>query len=1014
MSTKACDKVSVRYTPAERMLVSFLRWIAGFWFIAAIVTFATLYLDKNIKPMPPFFVSNTIGGICVVGLVAWYASADVRRFRSLVYWLGIGYIITILTVILFYIHSARTLILDFLIVVTIIQLFLLLFFIARARLYYLAKDESYIWTRWTPALPAPRWIAIVLWMVGITYTLVGIVPVVLVASGKTGWYSEPLFAIGFTLKYILTGFVITWVAKDIMRYVPMMIVFIIDHFVTLFVTVLFPMFGLDPFQNFALTIGDLVQLPPQMIVNSFLVETAFIIGAVILSLKINQESVGELKFLRPYEFRVLEAVSETLISADKDGSQETIPPHVIVQNADRELDKFGIKQLQLGRLALIAIEFLPMLAGLPPLTYLDPHSRCRFVYRHFEDYPERSPIVYRLLDLFALIFNFISLKLRGIPERKASDEVNFSDLVAVMLRFAAQMTYLGYYSDPKVHKAIAYVPFSQRATTYNPPLTPTYIAPIKDHNLQVIEAKDLPAGDTITVDADVLIIGSGAAGGMIAHQLAQISRDAKKPLKIVMLEKGPYVRPQEITEDEILMSNRLYGDSGFQLSQSLRFNILQGSCVGGTTVVNNAVSFDTPPSVLNKWNSRATNKVIDEVAFQDSQAKVRTLMQINKITAGTRQPLEEGVLNHGDKILRQGITALLATGTYKYDVVDANITDCLGCGYCNIGCKYGRKLSMLDYLLPKTQKEHGVDQFKIYSEAQVHHIVTQNNHVTEVQARSSNGKEIKISNPKAVILSAGTIASSWLLQQSGIGKDLPVGQGISFNMGTPIYGLSEDQLNSFDGLQMSHYLRLKDTNGQEILDYVYETWYNPPITQALTMPGWLDVHFNNMQNYSRIAAVGILIGTESNARIQRNILTKAPDVVYVPTESDVQKVISALSKLGEILFAGGAKKVYFSLNAYHAGFTKDEFTLDALKKLIKSDRDLFLASSHPQGGNAIGFSKTSGESGSVIDADFRVFGYDNLFVCDASVHPTATTVNPQLTIMTLAHYASPRIYSHIS
>jgi choline dehydrogenase-like flavoprotein len=44
-----------------------------------------------------------------------------------------------------------------------------------------------------------------------------------------------------------------------------------------------------------------------------------------------------------------------------------------------------------------------------------------------------------------------------------------------------------------------------------------------------------------------------------------------------------------------------------------------------------------------------------------------------------------------------------------------------------------------------------------------------------------------------------------------------------------------------------------------------------------------------------------------------------------------------------------------------------------------------------------------------VDESFRVHGFDNLFVCDASVFPTAITVNPQLTVMALANYAAPGI-----
>jgi choline dehydrogenase-like flavoprotein len=87
-----------------------------------------------------------------------------------------------------------------------------------------------------------------------------------------------------------------------------------------------------------------------------------------------------------------------------------------------------------------------------------------------------------------------------------------------------------------------------------------------------------------------------------------------------------------------------------------------------------------------------------------------------------------------------------------------------------------------------------------------------------------------------------------------------------------------------------------------------------------------------------------------------------------------------------------------------------ENDLGWLSDLIKSERDILLGTGHPQGGNRISKNRgRNGIDGGVIDPDFKVFGYDNLYVCDASVHPSATTVNPQLTVMTLAHYASNRI-----
>jgi choline dehydrogenase-like flavoprotein len=67
---------------------------------------------------------------------------------------------------------------------------------------------------------------------------------------------------------------------------------------------------------------------------------------------------------------------------------------------------------------------------------------------------------------------------------------------------------------------------------------------------------------------------------------------------------------------------------------------------------------------------------------------------------------------------------------------------------------------------------------------------------------------------------------------------------------------------------------------------------------------------------------------------------------------------------------------------------------------VRETGDLLMTSAHPQGGNALG---------AVVDEDFRVRGFKNLYLCDASVFPTSVHVNPQLTVMGMAQYAARRV-----
>ena len=60
---------------------------------------------------------------------------------------------------------------------------------------------------------------------------------------------------------------------------------------------------------------------------------------------------------------------------------------------------------------------------------------------------------------------------------------------------------------------------------------------------------------------------------------------------------------------------------------------------------------------------------------------------------------------------------------------------------------------------------------------------------------------------------------------------------------------------------------------------------------------------------------------------------------------------------------------------------------------------------HVLGGAVIGADASTG----VVDARQRVFGYENLLVCDGSAVPANIGVNPSLTIAAMAEYAMSRI-----
>jgi choline dehydrogenase-like flavoprotein len=453
-----------------------------------------------------------------------------------------------------------------------------------------------------------------------------------------------------------------------------------------------------------------------------------------------------------------------------------------------------------------------------------------------------------------------------------------------------------------------------------------------------------------------------------------------------VLERGLHLHPSEFEEDEVQQISNLYADGALQLSRDFSFQVLQGMCVGGSTVVNNAVCFDLPDDVLRRWNGPKQGAGLNEAKLAESFTSVRSWLGIGK-------PPSPHLQRGADKFV-EGAEALGLTGPpNEVDVVATNISNCPGSGYCNIGCPYGTKLSMLDKVLPEGQRHFGADRLQILPECRAERIETSNGRAEAVLARLSDGRKLRV-EARTVVVSAGAIASSWLLMESKIAKSR-AGRDVCFNMGSPITADFDDVLDSFDGVQISHYLQPEAGSG-----FVMETWFNPVVSQALNMPGWLDDHQRNMGRFRHLTASGVLVGTTGTARL-RSALTGGVDIDYTPAREDLETLVEALKLLGRIYLAAGARRVMPSTFQLHE-FTSPE-QLDLLDEYVDKSSYLSIGTGHPQGGNALSEDRDRG----VVDPSFRVHGFDNLFVCDASVFPSATTVNPQLTVMALADYAAP-------
>ncbi len=704
--------------------------------------------------------------------------------------------------------------------------------------------------------------------------------------------------------------------------------------------------------NYVMQVGNSTLSIKTMLLYSSLFD-AVLNGILIVLYNKAQKARYGLQFFTPMQFRTLQALSDVLI----EGDEELITDREVALNVDRYMSSFLGKTKWVSKLSLVGIELYPLFFLKPATSYMRPEDRKAFLERHFyQDVALRmAPPVLRML-------------------------------VQAMIRMGKQLCFMGYYNDPRVHASIGYEPFSQRADSKKRLEDLPYQ---NNQPLQVLAEKDV---ETDTLDWDgVVIVGTGPGASVMAKGLAE------QNVPVLLIERGEHTDPSQFNEDEIDMVSRLYADGALQLAADFRFQVIQGSAVGGSSVVNNAVCFDTPDSVLDRWNDRGgIDAGLDLLRYKQCNQHVNEMIGVSRIDNTPNTMSREEYLNPGGKKFIEGIHNLgLDAAPNVANSVSANIRQCVGCGYCNIGCRWGKKLSMLSNILPQAQKLAGADKFRIIAGCEVIRLKARGGKITSLIGRFRNGRKIDVRG-KTFVVAAGAVSSSILLQRSGIAAGR-AGKRLSFNVGSPMTAVfpKGQIINSYKGLQISHYLQVDPSRG-----FIFETWFNPPMFQSTIMPGWWEDHWKNMHRYNRMACTGVLVGSDSNAEVRIAGLT-AREVRYQPTQKDFDTLLDGLQLAGEIYLAAGAEAVMPNTFRYHEYATGED--LKRMKYDIKDNSDITLGTGHPQGGNILSRDKSIG----VVDEQLKVYGYENLFIADASVFPTAVGVNPQITVMTFADYAVP-------
>src|SRR6187431_2332860 len=494
-------------------------------------------------------------------------------------------------------------------------------------------------------------------------------------------------------------------------------------------------------------------------------------------------------------------------------------------------------------------------------------------------------------------------------------------------------------------------------------------------------------------NVDVCVIGSGAAGAIMAGKLAQSGKS------VVVVERGPYYDGESMNQREADMIPILWKNAGANFTSNLRIVIAQGSCLGGSTVINDAVCFRIPDLVIQQWEKMGVS--ISKAEWDKANDEVSERINIQKVT--------EDELNVNAKKLRKACEEFLIEGNHIVhsnnhrncgpSLSDDTLKSCVKCGFCHLGCHYDTKQSMLVTYIHDALSNDKLD-YNAYCNCRADMITHKDGLVTGVNgtfidSKGSESYRIRV-NAKVVIVSAGAIASSNLLQKSLVGGE-KAGKGLALHPAPFVMGLFDEEIFGNRGIPMSYTCHeFGVTNGREKGGFLIESIFLPIFQMALAIPTLGTDHKRMMQNYNRYTMAGILTRDDPVGKVLISY-NGNPKVVYNLSEQTIEDMARGMGILARMWFSIGAKSVITSHRDVPEIGTKAD--IPKLKDAVRENPDnLMLGSAHPQGGNKMGNS----EAECVVNSDCKVFGFDNLYVCDASVFPTALGVNPQLTVMALA------------
>ena len=505
-----------------------------------------------------------------------------------------------------------------------------------------------------------------------------------------------------------------------------------------------------------------------------------------------------------------------------------------------------------------------------------------------------------------------------------------------------------------------------------------------DRQLRVVEeprwlAQVTAGEDTsedIALESEVVVVGTGAGGAACAHELASRGR------AVLMLEEGPFVRRDGFTGRSQDMVKKLYRDHGLTMALgNAGIPVWAGRAVGGSTVVNSGTCYRAPERVFQAWRDDFGLTDFSSASLAPYYDRVERMLQVTRAASA----LTGGV----GRVIARGAAAL----GFRHHAISRNAPDCDGQAVCAFGCPTGAKRSTDVSYVPEALKRGA----QLLTGARVENVDVVAGRARGVTGTLASGAKFRV-KADAVVIAAGALMTPVLFKRAGLLSQYEwLGRNLSIHPASKVMAVFDEPIDMGNAIPQGYAV---DEFAAE--DIMFEGSSTPLEVTAAAIPWTGRPFIKLLDQYRNMASFGFMIKDTSRGQVRAGH-GYSPLITYHLNRVDIARIQRATCILSEIYLEAGARRVLpFLPGAEEVRSRRD---LERLASLHLSASDLEITAYHPLGTCRIG----TDPSMSVLSPEHETHGIEALYVTDGSAVPSSLGVNPQLTIMAMAHRAGEAI-----